>query len=72
MLGSLDKSINHSYIFTPGLEVIKLEYSFKLKIKRNDWLHADTCPLVSAGSQSLRFILNLRMNSSFITSRPCE
>ena len=26
----------------PGLEVIKLEYS--LKIKRNDWLIADTCP----------------------------
>ena len=28
----------------PGLEVIKLEYSSKLKIKRNDWLLADTCP----------------------------
>ena len=28
----------------PGLEVIKLEYSLKLKIKRNDWLLADTCP----------------------------
>ena len=27
-----------------GLEVIKLEYSLKLKIKRNDWLLADTCP----------------------------
>ena len=26
----------------PGLEVIKLEYSLKLKIKRNDWLLADT------------------------------
>ena len=38
-----------------GLEVIKLEYSLKLKIKRND------C------SQSLRFILSLRMNSSFKT-----
>ena len=25
-------------------EVIKLEYSLKLKIKRNDWLLADTCP----------------------------
>ena len=25
----------------PGLEVIKLEYS--LKIKRNDWLFADMC-----------------------------
>ena len=28
----------------PGLEVIKLEYSLTLKIKRNDWLLADTCP----------------------------
>ena len=26
------------------LEVIKLEYNLKLKIKRNDWLLADTCP----------------------------
>ena len=28
----------------PGLEAIKLEYSLRLKIKRNDWLLADTCP----------------------------
>ena len=28
----------------PGLKVIKLEYSLRLKIKRNDWLLADTCP----------------------------
>ena len=28
----------------PGLEVIKLEYRLKLKIKHNDWLLADTCP----------------------------
>ena len=27
---------------SPGLEVIKLEYSLRLKIKRNDWLLADT------------------------------
>ena len=39
-----------------GSEVIKLEYSLKLKIKSNDWLH------MSASSQSLRFILSLRMN----------
>ena len=32
------------------------------KIKCNDWLLAD--------KQSLRFILSLRMKSSFITSRP--
>ena len=45
----------------PGLEVINLENSLRLKIKPNDWLLA---------CQSLRFILSLRMNSSFITSRP--
>ena len=28
----------------PGLEVIKLEFSLRLKIERNDWLIADTCP----------------------------
>ena len=33
-----------------GLEVIKLELSLKLKIKRNDWLLADRW------SQFLRFI----------------
>ena len=27
-----------------GLEVIKLEYSLRLKIKDNDWLLADKCP----------------------------
>ena len=26
-----------------SLEVIKLEYSLKLKIKHSDWLLADTC-----------------------------
>ena len=29
---------------SPGLKFIKLEYSLKLKIKRNDWLLADMCP----------------------------
>ena len=28
----------------PGLEVIKLKFILRLKIKRNDWLLADTCP----------------------------
>ena len=53
-----------------GLEVIILEYSLRLKIKGNDWLLADRCWFVSPSSQSLRFILSLRMNSNFITSRP--
>ena len=35
-----------------GLEVIKLEFILKFKIKHNDWLLAD----MSASSQSLRFI----------------
>ena len=37
---------------------MKLEFILKLKIKHNDWL------------QLLRFILRLRLYSSFITSRP--
>ena len=28
----------------PGLEVIKLEFILRLKIKCIDWLPADTCP----------------------------
>ena len=35
---SADRSVQ------PGLEIIKLENNLKLKIKRNDWLLADTCP----------------------------
>ena len=31
----------------PGLKVIKLEYSLRLKIKRNDWQLVDTCPLAA-------------------------
>ena len=45
----------------PGFEVIKLEYSFKLKIKSNDWLPADKGPL---SSQSLRFTLSSGVISS--------
>ena len=38
-------SINRMYwpANLPGLEVIKLVF-IELKIKRNDWLLADTCP----------------------------
>ena len=53
----------------PVLVVIKLEFILKHKLMRNDWLLADTCGHVSASNQSLRFILSLRLNSSFITSR---
>ena len=31
------------FLITPDLEVIKLEVILKLKIKRNDWLLANTC-----------------------------
>ena len=31
-------------VMKPGLKVIKLEYSLRLKIKDNDWLLADTYP----------------------------
>ena len=48
-----------------GLEVIKLEFILRLKIKRNDWLLADV-----RKHQSLCFILSLRLYSSLITSRP--
>ena len=50
-----------------SLEVIKLEFFLKLKIKRNDWLLVDTC---LQANQSLRLILSLRLYSSFITLRP--
>ena len=39
--GSQVKNANNG---RSGLEVIKLEYSLRLKIKRNDWLLADMCP----------------------------
>ena len=40
----LFKELSPSKALVPGLEVIKLEYSLKLKIKGNDWLLVDTCP----------------------------
>ena len=52
-------------LYPSGPEVIKLDFILKLKIKRNDWLLD-----VSASSQSLRFILSLRLYSSFIILGP--
>ena len=40
----LGKHENGFINLRPGLEVIKLEFILKLKIKRNDWLLADACP----------------------------
>ena len=72
--GSIDSIVKllNEHSQTPGtgksgLEVIKLEVTLRLKIKRNDWLLADT---VSASRQSLRFMLSLKLYSSFITLGP--
>ena len=48
----------HTQVQKPCLEVIKLEFILRLKVNSND---------VSASSQSLRFILSLRLYLSFIT-----
>ena len=62
-----EKKINFQDRFwnKSGLEVIKLECILKLKIKRNKLAACG-----HASSQSLRFILSLRMNLSFITLGP--
>ena len=52
--------------FSPGLEVKTLVHSQTQN--KAQWL--DACGLVSASSQSLRFILSLKLYSGFITSRP--
>ena len=49
-----------------GLEVIKLELILRLKIKRNDWLLADTCPQ-AANNCTLFWVWDY---SCFITLRP--
>ena len=40
----------------PGLKVIKLQYSLKLKIQCNDWLLADTCPQAANHHRALFFL----------------
>ena len=40
----LSYDVTSGNAITSGPEVIKLEYSLKLKIKHNDWLLADMCP----------------------------
>ena len=52
----------------PGLELIKLEYSLRLKIKRNDWLHADTCPQAANHCTLLKSENELK----FYNMRPCN
>ena len=41
-------------VICPGLEVINLEASLRLKIKRNDWLLVDTCPQAANHCTSFR------------------
>ena len=53
-------------ILQPGLEVIKLEFILRLKIKCNDWLLADTCP--QAANHCAFFESETVLK--FITSRP--
>ena len=39
----------------PGLEVVQLEYSLRLKIQCNDWLLADMCrkqPIIALNFES--------------------
>ena len=68
---SYDKKSYKFHIYTfdvkmPGLEVIKLEFILRLKIKGNDWLLVYwLLAAASASSQSLRFILSPRLYSSF-------
>ena len=61
------------YSFTMETRLISWPWGYKTWVQaqtqnKAQWLAA--CGHVSANSQSLRFILSLRMNSSFITSRP--
>ena len=65
-----------------GPEVIKLEFILKLKIKCKDWLLVDTCLQaanhcalfrhMSASSQSLHFILSLRLLKFYNLRARCE
>ena len=47
----------------PGLLVIKLEFNLKLKIKRNDWLLADTCPQAANHCDYFQFENELEFNN---------
>ena len=53
-----------------GLEVIKLESILKLKIKRNDWLLADTCPQAANHCALFEFETVLKFNNSICNTWP--
>ena len=44
LASKIGKSLTRTRHDCTGLEVIRLEFIFRLKIKHNDWLLADTCP----------------------------
>ena len=51
------------------VEVIKLEYSLRLKIKRNDWLLADTCAMLGFFSTRTSSSVELDFNSFSIRTK---
>ena len=63
---TMQNNLSNSFIWasmaTSGLEAIKLEVVLKLKLKRDDWLLADTCPQET--NHCALFY------SSFITTKP--
>ena len=48
------------FLLFPGLEVIKLEFSLKLKIKINDWQLADTWQQAAINSLYYEFEIDLK------------
>ena len=52
VLYSYSVTVSPCVMQCPGLEVIKFEYSLRLKIKRNDWLLADTSGVRSLVKQT--------------------
>ena len=53
-----------------GPEVIKHKFILKLKIKRNDWLLADTCPQVANHCTLLLYYFEFETVPKFYTSGP--
>ena len=49
----------HVISYSPGLEVIKVEYSLSLKIKHIDWLLVDTCP--QAANHCTLFMIEVKV-----------
>ena len=63
MLAALNVLLGYNFML-PGHEVMKLEFILKLKIKSNDWLHADRCPLRFILSKVSNFITSVQVSKS--------